>query len=108
MFVAVDRAADAAGALVHLAECESFGGIAAAAAALLHEREGVRGHGGEGNQVEAIVLHHRLERTRVPAAKELEISRGNLHLWHIADARDAAQHAFERAEPAAAFISRLR
>jgi hypothetical protein len=48
------------------------------------------------------VLEDRFERARVTRAEKLEVAPGNLEAGHIADAGDVTQHAFQRAEAAAA------
>ena len=98
-----NRVVDAAGALVDLAERQRFGRVAAPRASLFHELHGVRADRRQRNQIEAIVLEDRFQRAGVAAAQEAEVARRNVHARDVADAPDVAQHALERAEPAAPF-----
>ena len=72
-----DRVAPA-GALVHAAERERLGAVAAGLVAFARELHPPRHHRGQRHEVQPIVLEHRLERTRIAAAEEPEKAAGNL------------------------------
>ena len=63
--------------------------------------QSARGHQRQRQQVEPVVLEHRLEALGVAVAHEVEIAIRDLESLDVANAPHAEQHPFERAQPAA-------
>ena len=63
-----------------------------------------RHHRGQRHEIEPVVFEDRFERTGIAAAQESEEARRNLEPTDIAHASHLEQRAFERRQPAAAFV----
>ncbi len=107
--VTIRRAAIAGGCaldeprtLVDPADRQSLRSVGTTVGAVLDEAHGASRDGGERDQIQPVVLEHRLERTRIAAAHELKEARWDLESRHISDPSHIEQRALERRQAAAA------
>ena len=102
--VAGFRAVQRAAALEHAAHRQRFDPVAARRLAAAGQPQRAAGDRGERDQIEAVVLEHRLQRTRIAGPQELEEPSRDLEPVDIADAPQVQQHPLQRRQAAPAVV----